>query len=123
MADIQYRALNAAGTNVAEINGQTIDSKTNGETAIGAGFILGITTGVQTISIKATSVVPVIGHSIDLYALHSSQEEFPIGFDYNGKVYVFPAKLTELSIKSEAKNGMVTGDITFTQAGPAVSFG
>ena len=120
MADIRYQALNAAGTNVAEINGHTVDSKTNGEVAIGAGFILGITTGVQTISIKATSVVPVIGHSIDLMVLHTSQEEFPVGFTYNGKVYVFPAKLTEMSVKSEAKNGTVTGDFTFTQAGPTI---
>jgi len=121
MADIRYEILNVAGASVAEVNGQTFDSKTNGETAIGAGFILGITTGVQTISVKATAVLPVLGHSIDLYALHTSQEEFPMGFPYNGKVYVFPAKLTELSKKEEAKNGMVTGDFTFTQAGPAVS--
>jgi hypothetical protein len=121
MADIQYIAQNANGVNVAEINGQTVDSKTNGETAIGAGFILGITNGVPTISIKATSVVPVVGHSIDLMALHVAQTEFPVAFNYNGKVYVFPAKITELSVKSEAKNGMVTGDITFTQAGPMVS--
>lgn len=121
MADIRYEILNVAGASVAEVNGQTFDSKTNGETAIGAGFILGITTGVQTISVKATAVLPVLGHSIDLYALHASQEEFPMGFPYNGKVYVFPAKLTELSKKDEAKNGMVTGDFTFTQAGPAVS--
>ena len=121
MADIRYRVINVNGTNVAEINGHTIDSKTNGEVAIGAGFILGISQGVATISIKATSVVPVVGHSIDLMALHLSQEEVPIGFDYNDRGYVFPAKITELSIKEEAKNGMSTGDITFMQAGPAVS--
>lgn len=121
MADIRYQILNAAGVGIAEVNGQTFDSKTNGETAIGAGFILGITQGVQTISVKATAVLPVIGHSIDLYELHASQAEFPMSFPYNGKSYVFPAKLTELSAKSEAKNGMVTGDFTFTQAGPAAA--
>lgn len=121
MADFRFRALSASGINVAEINGKTIDSKTNGETAIGAGVILGITTGVQTISIKATSVVPTTGHSLDLMAIHVADEEIPIGFEYNGRAYLFPAKITELSVKDEAKNGMVTGDITFTQSGPAVS--
>jgi hypothetical protein len=121
MADIRYQALNAAGINVAEINGHTVDSKTGGEVAIGAGFILGISTGVVQIAIKATSVNPVIGHSLDLFALHLSQEEFPVGFSHNGKVYVFPAKCTEYSKKAEAKTGMDTGDITITQAGPAVS--
>jgi hypothetical protein len=121
MADIRYQALNAAGINVAEINGHTIDSKTGGEVAIGAGFILGISTGVVQIAIKATSVITVIGHSLDLFELHLSQTEFPVGFAHNGKTYVFPAKCTEYSAKSEAKNGMVTGDITITQAGPAVS--
>lgn len=121
MADIRYQALNAAGINVAEINGHTIDSRTGGEVAIGAGFILGISTGVVQIAIKATSVIPVIGQSLDLFALHIAQEEFPVGFSHNGKVYVFPAKCTEYSMKNEAKNGMTTGDITITQAGPAVS--
>lgn len=121
MADIRYIALNAAGINVAEINGHTVDSKTGGEVAIGAGFILGISTGVVQIAIKATSIIPVIGHSIDMFELHLSQEEFPVGFVHNGKTYVFPAKVTEHSAKHEAKNGMSTGDITITQAGPAVS--
>ena len=121
MADIRYQALNAAGINVAEINGKTVDSKTGGEVAIGAGFILGISTGVVQIAIKATSVVPVIGHSLDMFALHLAQEEFPVGFSHNGKTYVFPAKCTEYSNKDEAKSGMSTGDITITQAGPAVS--
>lgn len=121
MADIRYVALNANGVNVAEINGHTVDSKTGGEVAIGAGFILGISTGVIQIAIKATSVIPVIGHSIDMFELHLSQEEFPVGFVHNGKTYVFPAKCTEHSAKHEAKNGMSTGDITITQAGPAVS--
>jgi len=119
MADIRYQALSADGQTIAEINGQTLDSKTNGEIAIGAGFILGITQGVVTITIKATAVLPVAGHSIDLMDLHLSQLEIPLGFYYNGKIYVFPAKLTELSKKDEAKNGMVTGDFTFMQAGPA----
>jgi hypothetical protein len=123
MADIRYQALNAAGVNVAEINGHTIDSKTGGEVAIGAGFILGISTGVVQIAIKATSVVPVIGHSVDMLSLHLSQEEFPVGFSHNGKTYVFPAKCTEYSMKNEAKNGMTTGDITITQAGPAQAIG
>ncbi len=122
MSDIRYQVLNVDGLNVAEINGHTVDSKSNGETAIGAGFILGVTTGVLTISIKATSVVPVIGHSLDLMALHMADTEVPIGFAYNGKVYTFGAKITELSVKSQAKTGMIEGDITFTQASPVVSF-
>ena len=121
MANIRFQALNVSGINVAEINGHTIDSKTGGEVAIGAGFILGISTGVVQIAIKATSIIPVIGHSLDLFSLHLAQEEFPVGFSHNGKTYVFPAKCTEHSGKSEAKTGMVTGDITITQAGPAVS--
>ena len=36
MADIRFQALNAAGVNIAEINGKTIDLKTGGEVAIGA---------------------------------------------------------------------------------------
>lgn len=121
MADIRYQALNAAGTAVAEINGHTIDSKTGGEVAIGAGFILGISTGVVQIAIKATSVIPVTGHSIDLFALHLAQEEIPVGFVHNGKAYVMPMKITEHSDKSESKNGMRSGDITFTQAGTLTS--
>ena len=121
MADIRYQALNAAGVIVAEINGKTVDSKTGGEVAIGAGFILGISTGVVQVAIKATSVVPVIGHSLDLFELHLSQEEFPVGFNHNGKTYVFPAKCTEYSNKDEAKTGMSTADITITQAGPLQS--
>ena len=123
MADIRFQALNAAGVNIAEINGKTIDLKTGGEVAIGAGFILGISTGVPQFAIKATSIVPVIGHSVDFLALSLTQEEFPVGFAHNGKTYVFPAKVTEYSAKDEAKNGMSTGDITITQAGPAQAIG
>ncbi len=117
MADIRYQVLNMAGINVAEINGHTVDGKTGGEVAIGAGFIIGISTGVIQIAIKATSVVPVIGHSLDMFELFRSQTEFPVAASHNGKSCVFPAKITEYSVKSEAKNGMVTGDITITQAG------
>lgn len=122
MADIRYQALNAAGTYVAEINGHTVDAKSGGEVAIGAGFILGISTGVMQIAIKATSVVPVIGHSLDLFKLFRAQEEFPVGISHNGETIVIPVKITEYSVKSEAKTGMVTGDITFTQAGPEITF-
>ena len=118
MADIRFQALNAAGVTVAEINGKTIDSKTGGEVAIGAGVILGISEGVVQIAIKATSVVPVIGHSLDLFKLHLSQTTFPVGFNHNGDTYVFDAKCTEYSNKDEAKTGMSTADITITQAGP-----
>ena len=117
MAEIRFQALNAGGTYVAEINGYTIDSKTGGEVAIGAGFILGITTGVVQMGIKATSVVPVVGHSLDLLKVHLSQAEIPVGFSHNGEIYVLPMKVTEYSAKLDAKTGMTTGDITFTQAG------
>lgn len=121
MADIRFITLQVNGTSAAEVNAHTVDVKSNGETAIGGGFILGVTTGVVTISIKASTVNPVAGHSIDLLALLMADEEVPLAFAHNGKFYVAPFKVTEASNKSEAKNGMVTGDFTFTQAGPALA--
>ena len=53
-----------------------------------------------------------------MFELFRSQAEFPVAASHNGKSCVFQAKITEYSVKSEAKNGMVTGDITITQAGP-----
>ncbi len=121
MADFRFLALVVAGVNVAEINGFTVDSKTNGERMTGGGFIYGVSDGVPTDDIKATSVVPISGHSIDLSAIMRAGQEIQVGYQYNGKAYVGPYKITEGSIKSEAKNGSVTGDWTFMNSGPAVS--
>ena len=121
MADFRFLALVVGGVNVAEINGHTVDAKTNGERMIGAGVVLGVSVGVPTFDIKATSVVPISGHSVDLMALLNVNAEVSVGFFYNGKAYVAPFQITEGSVKSEAAKGTIMGDWTFMNAGPAVA--
>lgn len=118
MAQFEFFPLFVKGVNVAEINGYTVDSKKNGERQMGAGEVLGISTGIPTVDIKATSVTPVSGHSLNLKAIHDSGGEVGIGYQYNGSFYMAPFKLMEMSVKTESKNGATTGDFTFMNSGP-----
>jgi hypothetical protein len=117
MADFKFFPLFVDGVNVAEINGHTVDGKANGERMQGAGVTLGVSDGIQTYDIKATAVQPVGGHSIDVFDLMRTKKEVGVGFQHNGGYFVAPYKVTEVSIKSEAKNGSVTGDFTFMSSG------
>ena len=117
MADFKFYPLLVDGVEVAEINAHTVDAKANGERQMGAGFTLGMSDGIQTFDFKATAVQPIGGHSIDMLNLLRTKKEVGVGFQHNGGFYVMPCKVTEASIKSEAKNGAVTGDFTLMNSG------
>jgi hypothetical protein len=119
MADFKFFPLLVDGVEVAEINGHTVDLKANGERMQGAGVTLGMSDGILTFDVKATAVQPIGGHSIDMVDLLRTRKEVGVGFQHNGGYYVMPCKVTEASIKSEAKNGSVTGDFTFMNSGEA----
>ena len=119
MAEFRYFPLVVDGKAVAEINGFTVDFANAGERQIGAGVVLGVSDGVKTYDIKAQSVCPVGGHSVDLVALLQQGNDVAIGFDYNGGAYVAPYKVMKASIKHDAKTGAVTGDIELMNSGPA----
>jgi len=119
MADFKFYPLIVDGVEVAEINAHTTDGKTNGERMQGAGVTLGMSDGIPTWDFKATAVQPIAGHSVDMVSLMLARKTVGVGVQHNGGYYMVPCKVTEASIKSEAKNGAVTGDFTLMNTGEA----
>lgn len=117
MATFRFPVFGIDGKAVAEINAYTADIKAGGEQQMGAEGVLGISDGIFTVDIKATSVCPIGGHTVDLVDLLFTRKEFASGIEWNGGFYAVPMKCVEGSIKTQSKDGSVTGDWTFKNSG------
>lgn len=112
---IKNCSLFVNGLKQAELTGLTYDQESGNELQIGDGDIVGVSQGVKTVIVTANSIIPYRGAPAAriLEDAFDNNTSVQIGIGLlGGRIHKLDLFVTKFNIKSDSKNGTVTGDFT-----------
>ena len=114
-AVVRNFSIYAKGRKFGEMTGTAYDQESGNEIQIGDGLVIGVSQGVKTVQIQATAIIPYRGSQVAriLEDAYDNNTSVQVGVGIlGGRIHKMDLFVTKINIKTETKNGTVTGDFT-----------